>query len=448
MIYKPLIYLILSLIFIGCEDTRPDHRLVIWITAGLEGEWLPRMKIDAPKAGGLLRISRALERYRRPGDLLVDLGRFHYPEGVQGEQRAWRVRGNGFLKNLARLDYTALNVSFLDLGPWPPELAARSREYSLPLISANIGRDTLLFPSFVEVSSAAGTAVEIYGFSGGESEFIDWSSPESASTLFPDDDEFRILLTDTSRDAIQTLLQSGARLSLVLWLNEGEPLVEEIESVPVFGIGSEGRCIGRLEIHNIKEQRISLPDCDLSGWLDGKTFRHHPVRERLISSWAFWKKPPPMRAYLWAVPTLMSPQKAAQTQLIQTSQEIRRLADLEEIHRETGTGYAGPERCLDCHSRDHSDDLAMVHQPTNIELVKSYPVYERCMPCHATGFDDPEGFLLPWERPDLAWVTCEACHGPAYDHALEGESPYPIIPQENLCLNCHRPEDRPSNHPE
>ena len=81
MIYRSLIYLMLSLLFIGCENTRQDHRLVIWITAGLEGEWLPRGKIDAPKAGGLLHISRALERYRRPGDLLVDLGRFHYPEG-------------------------------------------------------------------------------------------------------------------------------------------------------------------------------------------------------------------------------------------------------------------------------------------------------------------------------------------------------------------------------
>lgn len=448
MIYRSLIYLILSLVFISCANPQQDHRLVIWITAGLEGEWMSRGGIDGPKTGGLLHISRALERYRRPGDLLVDLGRFHYPKSIQGEQRTWRVKGDGFLKNLARLDYTALNVSLLDLSPWPPDLVSRSRDYNLPLISANIGKDSLLFPPFAEVSCLGGTIVQFLGLGGGENEFADWSSPESASTLFPDDDKFRILLTDASFDGIRTFLQSGAQLNLVLWLNEGEPIFKDIEDVPVLGIGSGGRSIGRLEIRNIQERKIIRSDCDLSGWADGKPFRHHPIRERIVSSWSFWKKSPPLRAYLWAIPISMSPQKAAQIQLLQTSQEIRRLADLEELHRDTETGYAGPERCLDCHLEEHPENLVAHHQPTDPDLIRSYPVFERCMPCHATGFDDPEGFLFPWERSGLIRVGCEACHEPAYDHALEGESPYPTVPQDDLCLNCHLPENRPSNHPD
>jgi hypothetical protein len=445
---KYFVYTVLGYILFGCSQPSQERALVIWVTAGLEGEWGARGDFGEPKAGGMLHISRALERYRQPGDLLVDLGRFRHPEGIQGSQRGWRIRGKGFLNTLARLEYTAFNVSFLDLGPWPPDLAAVSRDLNLPLISSNIGSDTLLFKPFTISSSAGRAAVKIFGLGGGRNEFLTWAASETVDLAPVSPGEFTILLTDASYDNIETFLSTGLSIDLVLWLNDGDPTVEEIGLVPVLGIGSRGTCIGRIEIRNPGNEPIRLADSDLSSWLDGKPYRHHPVPERLFSGLTFWRKFKILRASLWAVPSSMTAQKDAHTQMLQTSDEIRRLTDLEALHRETKTGYAGPGRCSPCHARDHSRDLVSAHQLSDNLSIKSYPVYEYCLPCHATGFDDPEGFLLPWERPDLLSVSCEACHGPAYDHVLEGRPPYPSLPGDDLCLNCHRPEDRPSNHPE
>ena len=418
--------------------------MVIWVTGGLQGEWLPHGEYGKPLAGGLSRIARALDLHRQPGDLLVDLGRFRYPRGVAGETRWRRIRADGFLKSLLRLQYTCLNVSLLDLPPWPPELAARAREYGLPLTSCNLGSEDLLFPPSVTVSYAD-AEIQIICLSGGWNEFRSWLRPaEPAHENSIPKGTYKILLTDASEGNILELAQNLPEIDLIIWLNEGEPAVRELSGIPVLGMGDGGNCLGRIEIRDVGG-RINLDESDLSGWLDGKPYRHHPARERVFHDWLFWKEKPSLRASLWEVPEALSPQKQAEAQRQQTEREASRLNDLEEIHRFTPTEFAGPDRCMECHLSNHPRDLASLHLIARPE-VRDYPIYERCLPCHATGFDDPGGFLLPRERPDLLAVTCEACHGAAYEHALEGSSPYPSIPEETICQDCHNPEVFPLNH--
>lgn len=437
---------LLSLFIVGCAGTGSEPALVIWVTGGLQSEWLPYGDYGQVSTGGLSRISRALELYRQPGDLLVDLGRFRYLRAVTGQTREWRIRADGFMKSLARMNYSGLNASLADLPPWPPELADLAEQFGLPLVSCGVGQDSLLFLPFVEKVYGAGK-IRIYGLTGGSGEFSGWIRTTCpASQRDTSDSAFNILVADAPEEKIKSACDSLGAVDLILWLNAGKPVAEQMGGVPVLGMGDQGNCLGRIEIRRAGERSLKLEDCDLSGWLDQKPYRHQPARESLLDEWLFWRTKPMLRAYLWEAPESLSPQKDAETQRKLTDQEVQHLYDLEDIHRQTPNGFAGLKRCLDCHSVSHSRNLTQEHLVSRQE-VRDYPVYERCLPCHATGFDDPGGFLLPWERPDLLTVTCEACHEDSYQHASKGEAPCPPIPGESSCQPCHEQKSLPPHHP-
>lgn len=417
----------------GCGQSG-DPTTVIWVTGALRSGWQPHGDYGMPQYGGLFRIARALEIYRDSTDVLVDLGRFRYPEGIVGNTRRWRIRGNSFLKALVRMKYSAVNVSPDDGEPFADDLISRAHDYDFPLISSNLAGRNLTLPAEITVSHPAGNL----RFRG----MTDIEAADAANSLraelapSSDDGIFTILLTDASEAAIQTYLQHHPEINLVLWLNDGAPKIRWLEHRLTLGMGDAGQCLGRIEI-NERRRRFALADCDVSGWLDGKPWRHHPARETLWNRLRFFKSKPALSAALWAVPETLSPLKEAEDQHRQMLGELARCDEREDAHRRTPTDFAGASPCLNCHRLDHPHDLARRHL-TRIEAVREYSVYERCLPCHATGFDDPAGFLQPWERPDLLTVTCEACHGGSYSHAQKGEPPYPIRrPAAEICHECH-----------
>ncbi len=369
-----------------------EQPVVIWVTGGLHGEYLPVAPYGAPLAGGVSRIARALDLYRRPGDLLVDLGQFRYPKGVSGETREWRLRANGLLKTMARMKYSAINITAEDELPSPSALAALGREYGLPLHYLGAG----------------------------------------------------ILITDVSEDQLDSLVRFNPNARLILWLNAGKPVAREVGGVVVLGMGDSGNCLGRIEIRS-RAGNLSLQNSDVSGWTDGQPWAHHPAREELRQNLSRSEKPK-MSAYLWQVPEALSPQKQAEAQHNQTVLQLSDYYDLKELHRKTPSYYAGPELCRKCHSEPHPRDFAQEHA-TAPESVLSYPVYERCLSCHATGFNESGGFLEPTERPDLLAVTCEACHGSGIAHAQTGGFPVPPKPDSTVCQECHEGAKRPGGHP-
>jgi hypothetical protein len=426
----------------GCRKS-DDQPTVIWVTGALRSEWQPHGDYGKPLYGGLSRIARALEIHRDNPDILVDLGRFRYPKGIAGNTRRWRIRGNSFLKAMVRMKYNAVNVSPCDAEPSADDLISRARDYDFPLISSNLAGRNLAPPPAVTVPHPAGD-VRFVGLTATETEQDAEDSLFAAGADSSGNGVFTILLTDVSEAKIQSYLDHHPEVNLVLWLNDGAPKVRWLEHRLTLGMGDEGSCLGRIEIYHRKE-RFTLASCDISGWLDGKPWRHHPAREKLLNRFHFRRSQPALTATLWAIPETLSPQKEAEDQQRQMQEELARCEELEDAHRRTPTDFAGSARCLECHPLDHPYDLARRHL-FRLEAVRQYPVYERCLPCHATGFDDPAGFLQPWERPDLLTVTCEACHGGAYAHALEGKPPLPTRrPADEICRKCHT-AGRPFGH--
>jgi len=82
---------------------------------------------------------------------------------------------------------------------------------------------------------------------------------------------------------------------------------------------------------------------------------------------------------------------------------------------------------------------------------EDYTLQETCLPCHTTGYGLVGGFRSIEETPEMAGVSCEACHGPGgmyvetvmskgdptfqTEEARQAGLIYP--PTAKVCLKCH-----------
>ena len=135
-------------------------------------------------------------------------------------------------------------------------------------------------------------------------------------------------------------------------------------------------------------------------------------------------------------------------------------------------GYVGPKVCGKCHEKQAAswittrmaqsfDVLRAGSKVKEKELVgldpnEDYTRDVNCIPCHTTGYGKVGGFVSIEKTPDMAGVTCEACHGAGgvyVNNVMETADPtfntskarsagliYP--PTARVCRACHN-EDSP-----
>ncbi len=79
--------------------------------------------------------------------------------------------------------------------------------------------------------------------------------------------------------------------------------------------------------------------------------------------------------------------------------------------------YVGNTKCRLCHRKFFLGRKRDPHDHAMKSLEKSgYDNNPKCLPCHATGYGVPNGFVSRKETPKLANVQCEGCHGPGNRH--------------------------------
>jgi hypothetical protein len=130
--------------------------------------------------------------------------------------------------------------------------------------------------------------------------------------------------------------------------------------------------------------------------------------------------------------------------------------------------YLGYKRCRGCHKQEYDSwkegtmnfnafkallpgARAEAKTDAGLDPNKDYTAEPECLRCHATGYGEPGGFTSYVETPDLAGVTCEACHGPGekfwkvmakdrhfyqrIDLIYKGMK----VPNQATCDKCHTP---------
>lgn len=125
-------------------------------------------------------------------------------------------------------------------------------------------------------------------------------------------------------------------------------------------------------------------------------------------------------------------------------------SSVEEPKGDSGlTGaYIGSERCSLCHNNVHSNWSETLHAGA-LETLEAIGQGKNaaCVGCHTVGFGQPGGFVDRATTNALAGVGCEACHGPARDHA-ENANDESLRPEINIsgsvCGACHTGEHHPN----
>jgi hypothetical protein len=97
---------------------------------------------------------------------------------------------------------------------------------------------------------------------------------------------------------------------------------------------------------------------------------------------------------------------------------------------EAGADYVSSSTCAQCHSAQYIKWSNSGHaRATDSLVIKKVEFEAGCFACHATG---------PQQKPVLASVQCEQCHGPGKDHAARPTKGYGRIKDmKATCSGCH-----------
>jgi hypothetical protein len=118
-----------------------------------------------------------------------------------------------------------------------------------------------------------------------------------------------------------------------------------------------------------------------------------------------------------------------------------------------GARFAGSGACRGCHREAWERWRASAHAAAFAGLQGPERDDPACLRCHVTGHGDPRGFRADGGGPDLAAVGCEACHGPAADHAGSRHPEFvptatggecPPCEANRICRLCHTPARSPA----
>jgi hypothetical protein len=127
--------------------------------------------------------------------------------------------------------------------------------------------------------------------------------------------------------------------------------------------------------------------------------------------------------------------------------------------------YTGRTQCLSCHNAAYLQWTRTPHNLAYATLAQKNQHYNPdCLPCHVTGYGEPDGFVDTMQTGHLVSVQCEACHEPGRAHVkalVEMMKPdssgtvkrpsitdnYPhlvALTPEPMCVKCHDKEHDPS----
>ncbi len=110
-------------------------------------------------------------------------------------------------------------------------------------------------------------------------------------------------------------------------------------------------------------------------------------------------------------------------------------ADVEDTSTPVALKASG---CAPCHTEAYEQWQTSDHAKAYSTLVERSKQFDpSCLACHTTRFEEPGGFTMTEQQPELRNVQCESCHGDATDHLGQME-PIPVAhPPVQDCIQCH-----------
>ncbi len=101
--------------------------------------------------------------------------------------------------------------------------------------------------------------------------------------------------------------------------------------------------------------------------------------------------------------------------------------------------------CESCHATQVAKWKTTAHAQAYETLVKKSKQFDpKCLMCHTTRFEQPEGFSMKLQQMEMVNVQCESCHGFAKEHLSDMKTIPTADPKIALCLKCHTSDRCPN----
>ncbi len=139
------------------------------------------------------------------------------------------------------------------------------------------------------------------------------------------------------------------------------------------------------------------------------------------------------------------PSMRALLDVYQANLEQLNIADLTPRRPyESGGVYVGPQECAKCHVSASEAWAAAKHaHAMDIIVERNHEFDPDCLRCHTTGFSFVGGYTSREATPQLAFVSCEACHGPGSNHVAKPGPGYGTVETPGFCVTCHDAPNSP-----
>lgn len=373
--------------------------------------------------GGLYKKAAYLEQIRKSQTplVIVDSGDLlnedeEIPENVM---EASKLKADTIAQIYKYIGVDAVNVGELDLVLGISYLKELEKKHGLPFISANLvdDKDAPIFKRYI-IKKAGDKNVGIFGVIGDTSEMATKVSEITKDAAYIQDPlqaaeaivkelagkvDYMIALTHqgTNRDWVIARRVKG--IDLVVGGHDKQKTKEpfEAEKTLIVQAGEKGQYQGILEVA-----------------MDGTKSAHNillPFGDEIAND---QKVKDMITAYNDKIADLYG--GASESKPAAASISLRL------------------NTCEPCHAEPVKQWKTTAHAHAYNTLVgKSKQFDPKCLACHTTRFEQPEGFNMKQQQMELVNVQCESCHGFAKEHLSDmtkKPSPRPVMA---LCIKCH-----------
>lgn len=377
--------------------------------------------------GGLYKKSTYINQYRKEhGDLvIVDSGDTlnedeEIPESVMA---AAKLKAELIARIYEKIGIDAVNVGELDLVLGIDFLKELSQKENFPFVSANLvdSENKLIFKPYV-IKNINGKNIGIFGIIGDTSDMVDRVKEITKDTAHIQDPieaaasmvkelsgkvDYTIALThqSTNRNWVIARRVKGINLVVGGHAKQKTETPYEADKTLIVQAGEKGQYLGLLEVA-----------------LDGST----APQNKLVPLGDDIANDPEIK-------TMISNYNDALANMYSGTSESKPSPNNVTLRLAV---------CEPCHAEQVSKWKTTDHAHAYETLVEKSKQFDpKCLMCHTTRFEQPEGFSMKLQQMELVNVQCETCHGFAKEH-LSDMKPIPVPhPQISVCLKCHT-EDR------
>jgi len=377
----------LSVVFavFAVAASSPDGPDAVVIFTGDIRGYLSPCGCSSPMIGGIERMAGVVRQLKRqPHAIYVDVGNW-----TEGFDRQEQLKVEALAEAWKSLEPTFLNVSAQDSLLGNAYLESLRGIVGGAMDSSSLQSSTLPGHPYVTAGK-----VSVTGVSSSDAEALGASVPGA-----------RVVLVAGSLEVAKRAAKVGGP-GLYIYSLQGDPPSEPTteDGTTFVTVGDHCRYVGRIELRDGK-------------WVGFKLLELGPEIAPDPTAVAAY------RGYLRRV--------SAENLLERTPRA------------KGGASFVGTESCKTCHQREYDKWTTTLHAQAYKTLQKTGNDRDPdCVSCHVVGLSHESGFTSIQERPQMAAVGCESCHGAGSKHLADPYAEYKSG-GETACLTCHSPSHSP-----